>query len=153
MTPAAILSISKSFHRGHELCYGNGLPAENGKRNALIPAVVCLAFAIELALKAILLAKGTPTDGHGLTALFEQLDPESQRLVRSGLELKAGDFDAELRAVSKVFVEWRYIYETPGYHSVNLPFLQLLWVTLGELAERAARPTRSFEADVPGGTA
>ena len=153
MTPALILSISKSFHRGHELCYGNGLPSENGKQNALIPAVVCLAFATELALKAILLAKETPSDGHGLAQLFEKLDAETQALVRSRPEVKAEDFDAELRAVSKAFVEWRYIYETPGYHSINLPFLQSLWSVLGELAEQATRPNRSFKADAASGAA
>lgn len=153
MTPAAILSISMSFHRGHELCYGNGLPADNGEKNAPIPAVVCLAFATELALKANLLAEKAPSEGHSLLELFEKLDTETRRAVRSKCGLKAEDFDVELGAVSKAFVEWRYIYETPGYHSINLPFLQSLWSVLAELAEGAVRPNRSFKADAAGGAA
>lgn len=147
MTPAGILSISKSFHRGHELCYGNGLPAENGKKNALIPAVVCLAFATELALKCMLLAKGIPSGGHDLAALFKKLDADTQDLVKTRAQLKAEDFDAELLAVSGAFVEWRYIYEKPGFHTINLPFLQSLCCVLGELAEGAARANRSLKPD------
>jgi hypothetical protein len=52
MTPAAALSSSRNFLRGYELCTGNGLPAENGIPNAIVPGIVCLAFSVELAIKS-----------------------------------------------------------------------------------------------------
>lgn len=122
MTPASILSISQSFQRGHELCIGNGLSAENGKRNAPIPGIVCLAFAIELALKSLLLADKNQSGGHKLDELFGKLNPSAQAEVIRRVGLNEEAFLQELKTVANAFVDWRYIYETPGYHNINLPF-------------------------------
>ena len=139
MTPASILSISQTFQRGHELYFGNGLPAENGKSNALIPAVFCLAFATELALKAILLAEGNLSYEHKLDKLFAKLQQRTQLLVMKEVSLEEGAFKANLSAVSNAFVEWRYIYEAPGYHSLNLPFMRSLCDVLSAVADQATR--------------
>ena len=139
MTPASILSISQTFQRGHALCFGNGLPADNGKSNALIPAVVCLAFATELALKAILLAEGNLSHGHKLDELFAKLQQRTQLLVMKKIGLEGGAFKANLAAVSNAFVDWRYIYEAPGSHSLNLPFMRSLCDVLSAVANQATR--------------
>ena len=139
MTPANILSQSRTFQRGYELCIGNGLPAENGKQNALIPGVVCMAFAIELAIKSLLLSDKNPSGGHKLNELFGKLNPAVRAEVIRQAGLSEQTFLHELQIAASAFVDWRYIYETPGLHSINLPFLESVWIPLAEIADRAAR--------------
>ena len=141
MTPASILSQSLTFQHGSELCIGNGLPAENGKLNALIPGIVCLVFAIELAIKSLLLADKNPSGGHKLDELFGKLSPVVRAEVIRHVGLSEEAFIDELQIVANAFSDWRYIYEAPGLHSINLPFLQSVWIPLVELADRGARLT------------
>jgi hypothetical protein len=136
VTPAAALSVAKEFHHAFELCRGNGHTALDGRPNPDIPSVVNLAFAIELALKAILLSYGPSPRGHGLQELFQQL-PESDRVfIRSSIPFEEGRFSAGLAAVSEAFVEWRYIHEQRGFKSISLEFLMHLWRASCELAEQ-----------------
>ena len=100
MTPASALSVAKQFHHAFELCRGNGLTALDGRVNPDIPSVVNLAFAIELALKAALLAHFPSPRGHGLTELFEQLPELDRTYIRSNMPFQAERFDAGLVAGS-----------------------------------------------------
>nr|WP_316643383.1 hypothetical protein [uncultured Roseateles sp.] len=136
MTATATLSVSREFYRGYELCWGNGLPAADGKQNALIPGVVCLAFSIELGLKAIILATQPSVPGHKLDVLFGLLTPEDRDTVIRHTGYEQSRFEKELAAVSSAFVEWRYIHEKPGSHSTSMQFLILFRRAIEVVAER-----------------
>lgn len=47
-----VFAQAQTFRRAYVKCRGNGDAIEDGSTNEIIPAMVCLAFAIELALKA-----------------------------------------------------------------------------------------------------
>ena len=139
MTPAAALAVSKQFYRAFELCRGNGLTSLDGKPSADIPSVVNLAFAIELALKASLLAYSQTSRAHDLSELYSLL-PETDRdfiLHESGLQVAR--FSEQLDAAAKSFVEWRYLHEKNGLLSVSLQFLELVWLAVSRLAEQKRR--------------
>jgi hypothetical protein len=143
MTPASVLSTSKDFYRGFELCYGNGLPANNGVKNAIVPAVVCLAFSIELGFKAILVGCNKPSEGHKFVELFNKLPAE----IKTEIErLVVGDedtFSCQLATVSNAFVEWRYIFEESGYISIDLEFLAKLHKAVTQIGEKHVRAQRA----------
>lgn len=142
MTPAATFSIAKSFHLAFEKCRGSGLPADNGIPNAIIPSVVCLAFAIEVGFKAILFAANAPGSGHRLDKLFEAL-PEADRekvIFHSGIE--KASFEKNLELVANAFVEWRYIYEQRGLVSISEQFLQMLWSGVESVAAEKVQQQR-----------
>ena len=142
MTPAATLSIARSFHLASEKCRGSGLPADQGVPNAIVPSIVCLAFAIEVGLKAISFASNSPTSGHRLDKLFEAL-PEADRmkvLFHSGVE--ESSFEQNLEQVASAFVEWRYIYEQRGVVSISEQFLQMLWFAVESVAAEKAEQQR-----------
>ena len=143
MTPASVLSTSKSFHRGFELCYGNGLPANNGVLNAIVPAVVCLAFSIELGFKAILVGCDKPSEGHKFVELFGLLPSEIQDEIERLVVGKDSGFEGSLTLVSNAFVEWRYIFEEPGYHSIDVEFLTKLHAVVTQVAERYVSEQRA----------
>ncbi len=142
MTPAATLSISRTFHRGYELCTGNGLPAENGEPNAIIPGIVCLAFSIELGLKSILFAVNKPSTGHRLDRLFEELPEPEQQAVLFESCAEPSSFRENLALVANAFVEWRYIYERRGFQSISEQFLLMLWRAVDTVAERKVEEGR-----------
>lgn len=143
MTPVSILSTSKNFHRGFELCYGNGLPANNGVLNAIIPAIVCLAFSIELGFKAILVGCNKPSDGHKFVELFGKLPPAIQVEIERLVVGEDSGFKSRLTMVSNVFVEWRYLFEEAGYHSIDIEFLSKLHDAVTKIAERYVSEQRA----------
>lgn len=96
---------------------------EKGKRNATIPGVVCLAFAIELAIKSLLLAEKNQSGGHKLDELFGKLSSPAQAEIICQVGLNKHDFLAPMAAVANAFVNCRYIYEAPGVQSIDLPLL------------------------------
>jgi HEPN domain-containing protein len=136
MTPASVLSISETFYRGYELCHGNGLPSSEGKPNAIIPSIVCLAFAIELALKSILVGVVKPSKGHELALLFKELPDDLQSEVIKGTGIPREEFLHQISIASKTFVEWRYIFEQNGLHSVDKVFLLTFYASAKRIAER-----------------
>jgi HEPN domain-containing protein len=136
MTPMSVLSVSQTFFRGFELCHGNGLPFDAGRPNAIIPSVVCLAFSVELALKAILLGTGDSARGHALDTLFSKLPPEIQTEIIQLTGIATSSFPEQLALAARAFVEWRYIYEQNGLHTVNTPFLLALREATAKVANR-----------------
>lgn len=93
------------------------------------PILTLQAFAVELYLKFLIAAESKPAErGHGLVALFEQLeisskdsigrsytrlsstDPVTSRLLRER-RLPDNSVEACLRMNDKNFVRWRYIFE------------------------------------------
>ena len=142
MTPAATLSVSREFLRGYELCTRTGLPAENGERNAIIAGIVCLAFSVELALKAALLSETARVEGHRLDKLFVQLPSAQQEAIIQACGVGPEAFARELGLVANAFVEWRYIYERPGVISINRDFLLALSRAVTAEAEHAVQAQR-----------
>lgn len=144
MTPAGIHASSKSFHHAYELCYGNGLPANNGVPNAIVPGVVCLVFAIELGFKAILASDGISNKKiHPLVDLFERLSPDSKSEVIFESGVEGESFLENLKLVSSAFQEWRYIHEHRGIKSISMPFLEMLWTGVNIVASRRVERQRA----------
>lgn len=136
MTPASVLSLSNNFYRGFELCYGNGQPAENGEKNAIIPGIVCLAFSIELGLKAILVGCEKPANGHELLDLFERLPTEDKTEIERLTVGNSDCFIEQISLVSNAFVKWRYLYEHPGWSNISVEFLMQLHTAVDQVAQR-----------------
>jgi len=102
-------------------------------RFLFVPTLVCYAFSIEIGLKALALyEKGkAPRNEHDLRKLFTFLPAALQgRIIRdteiipeAPLAPDPKRFESDLDLVRRVFVEWRYIYET-GLVDTDLGFLQ-----------------------------
>lgn len=78
----------------------------------LVPTVVNAAFSCELYLKAHLIMQNRtsgPIKAHKLRDLFQMLDEESQKIVKSKADIF--DWDHFLDEADNAFVEWRYIHE------------------------------------------
>jgi hypothetical protein len=139
LLPAAALAVSRDFHRGYLLCKVDGLPASNGQMAAPVASVVCLAFAIELAFKAILIAESRSVRSHDLSDLFCQLTPTSQDAIIFHSGLAPESFSENLKLAARSFDHWRYIHEKPGAHSAPELFLEWLHRAADEVAESHVR--------------
>ena len=117
---------SRSFHLAFQRALEQRQTGPGQVEVLMVPAVVCAAFAIELGVKAIALAKGAQPRGHELDKLFGTLDAAEQNGIKALVGLSDTDFQKELKAAAGAFVEWRYIYEATGTVSANLAFLQSL---------------------------
>jgi hypothetical protein len=91
----------------------------------LIPGVVCLAFSIELGIKAILLRTGNPPRTHNLRDLFALLPGNVQDDIVRSCGRPPDAFQASLSSAANIFVEWRYVYDMEQ-PQVDLPFLNAL---------------------------
>jgi hypothetical protein len=91
----------------------------------IVPAIVCIAFSIELGLKALALGEGRNLRGHKLADLFNQLAPARQANLVAAAGYIRGDFDSALLEATDVFVDWRYVHEQESSEA-NLGFLQAL---------------------------
>lgn len=105
----------------------------------LVPAVVSTAFAVELYFKAIITLENGIARGHDLSELFERLSAESQAALVANLQLDRPTFDQKLKAISGVFVEWRYIFEQQSAN-LDFPFLSKLAQESEHVAQGMANP-------------
>ena len=97
------------------------------------PGVVCLAFSIELNLKALITFEGSePRNIHNLSKLFKSLNGKTQNEIIKQCELSNEDFLASLKKIEVVFEEWRYVYEQ-GAVSLNMNLLHKLSEVLDSL--------------------
>lgn len=100
------------------------------------PSVVCLAFAVELILKTILVQDGLLPDPtlprlpgasrgiHELDKLFDKLPTVHQERIRAAI---ADDkFEARLAQHAKTFTDWRYQYELGDVYTED-EFLLSVW--------------------------
>jgi uncharacterized protein YodC (DUF2158 family) len=116
---------------------GQGADAEDADRFELapvVPAVVCAAFAVELAFKAMLLIDQLQQPrGHDLVALFDKLPVASQQAVKQAVQAPSYPrsasrtmfFREALDDIKTVFKDWRYAYEKPDM-SAGVTFIQEL---------------------------
>lgn len=86
---------------------------------AIVPAVVCAAFAVELGMKARIIYDGNKeqykelkgSSGHNLERLFALLSDTDRGWFIEGTKLPKSEFIEKLALVSKAFVDWRYVHE------------------------------------------
>ncbi len=106
----------------------------------LLPAIVNLAFSIELALKTFLKSEDVPKgkDGHNLFLLFNKLDGWLQPLLidavrknQAFIDMSDDLFGEYLDRNKDAFQNWRYYYEIGG--SVDITFLYVLATVLYKL--------------------
>jgi hypothetical protein len=93
------------------------------------PAIVMLAFSIELGLKAIIKSEsGQDTRGHKIDELFKSLVQDSKNTITSEvcnqLKISDNEFAQLLTANATAFIDWRYFYENT--RNANYKFLQTL---------------------------
>jgi len=91
----------------------------------LVPGVVCLAFSIELGIKAMLLPSGKPPKTHNLTKLFQLLPVAVQEQIVTACRKPREQFDGALDSVANAFEDWRYVYDLDK-PSIDLAFLNSL---------------------------
>lgn len=87
-----------------------------------IPQMVLQAFAAELYLKSLLFNDNTQVRGHELYDLFSQLNANIRHEIINDTikwitnlyperKITEQEFEIYLIEISKVFVDWRYVYE------------------------------------------
>ncbi|MCL4316519.1 MAG: hypothetical protein M1527_06760 [Gammaproteobacteria bacterium] len=113
---------SRAFHLAAARC-NEMKPLPGGQVETLaVPAIVCEAFSIELALKALLL---DAMKSHDLKKLFDGLDASIQKKIVAATGIEEKDFHASLSAAAKAFDEWRYVHEKETL-SISTAFLSTL---------------------------
>lgn len=118
---AASNNAKQAFEAGqdfHEAALRCQRPSDGDEdlRFLLSPEIVCMAFAAEMYLKALILRRVDRQGGHNLQRLFEHgLNDEERELVRAEFarqEYAAPDaFDGLLQHIAGAFTNWRYLYE------------------------------------------
>jgi hypothetical protein len=94
------------------------------------PSVVCLAFAAELGLKALLRDADVPFPrgrgkGHSLFALAALLPPARVERLLERLNCSSDELRQYLEIVDRTFEDWRYSYER-GCLATHPDFLERL---------------------------
>ncbi len=102
---------------------------------AMIPAITLNAFTCELALKAMVVKKGSTYEGiHTLDKLYDKISEKDKEKISGYVigEMKKCvpnygkvDFDADLAKHARLFVDWRYFFEKRV--SANLSFIESLF--------------------------
>jgi HEPN domain-containing protein len=92
----------------------------------IVPAVVNLAFSIELYLKFLLAKNETPSRGHKLLALFDSLDSTIKQEIIDLSDYDKDEFESLLSKHTEAFVEWRYVHERNVSINVDLKFMRKL---------------------------
>ena len=113
---------SRAFHLAAERC-NEKRPLPGGQIEILaIPAIVCEAFSIELAFKALLI---DALKSHDLKKLFDGLEPALKEKIILATGMAEGIFYSSLEAAAKSFDEWRYVHEKEAL-SASTEFLSKL---------------------------
>lgn len=102
-------------------------PSPNGQiESFIVPAVVNLAFSIELYLKFLLAKNETPSRGHKLLALFDSLDSTTKQEIIDLTNYDKDEFESLLSKHTEAFVEWRYLHERTVSIGAVLEFMKKL---------------------------
>ena len=99
----------------------------------MLPAIVCVAFGVELYLKAIIASETGKATGHDLLKLFIKLSPQSKNALATALSYSEHDLRQKIGSVSSAFVDWRYVYELGNGKGVNSQFLRIFCEELENL--------------------
>lgn len=108
-----------SFHEAAIRCADTpGIEAPKGVSDLPGPHAVCLAFAAELYLKAVILRRLSKQESHNLKWLFnEGLNPAERDAVIAEFEkqkyVPVSELPHLLENFQRTFEQWRYLYEHP----------------------------------------
>jgi len=104
----------------------------NGKiESFLVPAVVNLAFSIELYFKFLIFSENKDKEikkTHQLWELFNFLSEATQQEIMNLIECNNDKFKTILEKHSNTFIDWRYLHENEKNKKINaeIVFLQKL---------------------------
>lgn len=110
--PQKILNTADSFLLAANRCFEQRPLGLGRFEMPMVPAIVCTAFAIELYLKAIITLESGTATGHDLWNLYNGLSEQAKDTLTKGLSIKHDDLNKKVKEASRVFVEWRYIFES-----------------------------------------
>lgn len=130
--------VSKAFGLAFSRCQEQRSLSGGQWEMLLVPSVVCIAFAVEIGLKAIILKEGGAKVGHSLTKLFEALREDTRGAIIKTMGMTEATFGASLQGANEAFVEWRYVYERDSAH-VDVFFLSNLHQAVQALLVERAR--------------
>jgi hypothetical protein len=148
-TPPLVEQIfrqASEFHEGAQRSLEHRTGSDGQSSFPFVSAVVGLAFACELYLKALYaLETGKTRTGHRLNVLFAGLPAHIQRAVTERYEARRRGLGARLATdlvtFSNAFAEWRYVYEmAAGEMDV---------VGLGQLASGLYETCLSLKPELP----
>ena len=135
--PRQIYNVANSFFIASDRCFEKRPTGDKTFEMPLVPAVVCAVFSIELGLKSILALEKKKVMGHELKKLFIKLSPNSRKELSVLLSITEDELRKRLISISKVFVEWRYIYEKESAQ-LDEGFLRAFAKAVNELAANKA---------------
>ncbi len=107
----------------------------------LVPAVVNLAFSIELYLKFLLAKKGITKKTHELLYLFDDLDPIVKQEIIKLTGYDEEKFELLLCKHTKAYNKWRYFYEQNEDIIANIEFLKKLADCVESIVNRPMNDT------------
>jgi len=119
------VNTSKAFSLAFDRCQERRPLADGHYEMLMVPAITCLALAVEIGLKAIILRDGGTGRGHSLEKLVGMLSVNRRDTLLRAMGIEEATFAPAISLVSDAFVEWRYIYERDKAH-VDLAFLSAL---------------------------
>lgn len=162
MNPTHMLNTSKQFFLAAKRADEQRVIAGAQFEWLPVPAIVCAAFSIELALKAIILAEtGNPARGHKLDDLYAELSGTSQQKVAGAVTVPTypkvpgvtESFDTALTKIRNAFVDWRYIHEKTDWTSIDKTFLMEVADAVQAVAATAVRSSLIHPATPSGESA
>ncbi len=113
-------------------------PLPNGEfESPIVPAVVNLAFSIELYLKYLLAKNKKQCRGHKLLDLFNSLYPTVKQEIIKLTEYDEEEFKILLNKHTEAFVEWRYLHEQNESININIEFMRKLIDCLESIVNRS----------------
>lgn len=143
-----ILPTSKNgIKDGSILHWGNTTITFRGNKNLvrIYPFIVNKAFSCEVYLKLLLTAQGCDIKTmktHNLSQLYAHTDNNIKEKIFQAFVLRFGHkvnkdfFEDEIKKISSVFEEWRYLYEKANVeHLVNYGFLNAFCDYLDEYSQ------------------
>jgi hypothetical protein len=128
------IHCAEAFLEAHRRCDPEEELEDQSK--IALPAIVCGAFASEVALKALLQLHGQTARGHDLQDLFQRLPAHIRLQIREGACLSTEKFDRYLRNARHAFSQWRYFYESEEDLITNVAFLGTLASVVLAIVER-----------------
>ena len=83
-----------------------------------------------------------PAHGHRLDELFYELPQADQQAIMAEIGMEPQVLQEQLTVAANAFVEWRYIYESPGRHSINAAVLVAFSMASIAIAQRHVNAKR-----------
>ncbi len=112
-------------------------PLPNGQiESLLIPAVVNLAFSIELYLKYLLAKNKKQCRGHKLLDLFNSLDLTVKQEIIKCTEYDEEKFEKLLNEHTEAYVKWRYSHEQNENIDAQIEFMKKLMDCVESIVNR-----------------